>query len=279
VRWIVLVFTLTACVAKPSAPAQRLPEDAGRTGVSGSNGPYQVVQVSWEAVVRIDETIRIDATYPIPRDETPLPVILFIQGGAVEVSRYQWLYDHLASRGYTVVVPHHALNLAVFETDNARFALDSATKLGLVPDGVKVAIMGHSLGGVIAASLFEDPRYAALAFLASYPAEGDVRQRSRPVLSIGGTSDERSTPASVKLGLLKYGAPRALTFVDGLNHYAWVDDATPSELLTDGPLIGSLAAVRADTLLRLDAWLDAVLRDDAAAAQTLEPLLEAVSLQ
>jgi len=223
----------------------------------------------------VNDAITVDAYYPADASSVR-PVFVFAQGGLVGVDRYAWLLTHVASRGYVAVAAHHTFDLAFFEVDNPAIAYESAlTQLkGRIDATSPVAVAGHSLGGVTAAWLFEsNSSWRGLAFFASYPADRDVGQRGRAVLSISGATDKRALPPQVRDGLSNYADPKTLYFVPGMNHYAWTDGATTGELSSDGVVEGELEDVRKNALGVLDAWMDAILLQDASAAAALQTLL------
>lgn len=269
------IALLTPCCISAD-PDPRLSFDATRTGVAGTTGPFGVLHTLWHAQSRVTEAIVIEATYAVPIDETPLPTVVFIHRGDVPPARYQWLQDHIASRGYTVIAPRHFATVPILEADNAQIALDSATELGFVTPGTKIAIAGHALGGTVAALNFAaDDRFAGLALLAATPAPGNLRQRDRPVLAIAGTQDEKVTPDLSRTELERFTAPRWFGLVDGMNHYAWTDENTERDLAGDGNPLGDIGRLRRDATRLLDLWLDGVLRDDAAALAELALITDA----
>jgi predicted dienelactone hydrolase len=264
--------------------------DTVRRGDDGDDGPFGVAHVTLTAQSRVTDPLEIDVEYPaladgrLDRARAPYPAVVFVQGGLVEAARYGWMARHLASRGYVVLRPHHALGLAIFETDNANIAITSlrraaadsstdATLAGAVDARGPVAYMGHSLGGVVAVRQWIDSDATAVVMLASYPADGDpvMCRAGSPVLSLLGANDTRKSPlANYEAGFRTFAEPRWMGLIAGMNHYAWCDDATAGELATDGALDRPLADVRRDALRMLDTFLDAVLRNDTAARTRLD---------
>lgn len=276
---VLVVSLLVSCAnGSPTTPEQRLPSDATRAGLPGDAGPFEVHHTRWHAQSRVTETITVDATYAIADDGIALPVVVFLQRGEVDVSRYGWLFDHIASRGFVCIAPSHFASIASFEPDNATIALESAMRLGFVRTGAKIAISGQAIGGIVAATTFaKDERYAGLVLIASYPdpapEPNDTSQRGRAVLAIAGETDEKIPADDVRTGIARYASPRAFASIPGMNHFAWTDAPTPKEISADGPLGVSLEEARRQALFVLDTWLDATLRDDAAAAIALEAFL------
>ncbi len=260
------------------------------SGTDGTDGPLGAARVTLHANVRVDQALDIEVTYPsnaggelVRASRAPWPAVVFVQGGLVSASRYRWIASHLATRGYVVAVPTHIADLAFFETDNAVLALralqHAATGTGTLAGCVATsaahpgaAVMGHSLGGVVAVREWLAGSFDAVALLASFPAEGDPLhgRAGAPVLSLVGQNDTRKSPAQAYVdGFLRFDPPRLFARIDGMNHYQWTDDATAEELASDGAQGRSNAAVRRDALRILDLWLDATLKNDATAREAL----------
>ena len=257
-----LLSTLVGC----TAPETVLDADVTRTGDWGSLGPEAVVLEHRAAPARVEDRVAYEWIRPEPVAEDA-PLVLFVHGGLVPAERYRWIGIHLASRGYVVAAPAHALDLAIFESGNTRAVLDDIERRrGRVPTGAA----GHSLGGVIADWAFQDdPRIEAAALFASFPAGSGSLPQPGPVLSLSGTTDQSALPSDVQAGAERYPNAR-LHFVEGLNHYGWTDDATASELEGDGPLDRALPELREDAMRVFDAWLDATLKGDADARARLD---------
>lgn len=259
---LILLPSLIAC-ARPG-PLLLLPPDDTRTGALGTDGPDGAALLNLRYDARVVDAVDVEWVYPSDETAAPVradaPTVVFVQGGLVTVDRYRWLAIHLASRGYNVLSPTHPLDLAIFTIGNAEAALDGALD---DPDlapwiGGPVFVGGHSLGGVVAVkNWLADDRFDGVVLLASYPAAGDdpADRAGSPVLALAGSTDESALAADVEAGFERFSAPRTFGLVDGMNHYAWTDDATADELAADGP-VEDLALVRAHALSLLDAWLD-----------------------
>jgi acetyl esterase/lipase len=97
----------------------------------------------------------------------PLPVLVFFYGGnwaSGAKDDYVWMGHALAAMGYVVVVPDYRLvpehPYPDFVFDGAaavRHAVAHAKTYG--GDGSRLALMGHSAGGYIAAMLALDPKF------------------------------------------------------------------------------------------------------------------------
>ncbi len=270
---------LCACQAKPKIGTLLVPPDAARTQ-AGGDGVHGAALTSYDAQARLSEAMRVNITYPANADALPVslamppPIVVLVQGGLVSVARYQWLATHLATRGYTVIAPNHLLDLALLEIDNARIALDDALALDVpwlqpaLSSEAPVAVGGHSLGGVVSAHEWDsDSRFSALFLLASFAAKDEPVEQStgKPVVSLVGSTDQKALPDDVFSGFQRFGQPRLFGLIEGMNHYAWTDDASSNELKSDGVNTRPVPELRRDALRVLDAWLDAKLKGEPQA--------------
>lgn len=238
-------------------------------------GPHGVAVLERTFRVRVDDTVSTRLYFPTTSDGDllagPLPVALFIQGGAVSPDQYSWLSTHLASQGYLVAAPDHFANLAIFSIGNGPDLIDALDRAHLrsgdllkgrvSPD--PALVLGHSLGGVIAikAWLDQPTRFNQLILLQSQPDPADTdRLASRSfdpgqVFAIGASRDERITPETIHADLNLFRDDVPLAIIDGLNHFQLVEGATPTQSALDGAASIDTATGR-DRLLSL---LDLVL--------------------
>lgn len=245
---------------------------------------------------RVSERVQYEVTFPSDGEGRlarggPFGAVVLVSGGLVTPARYRWLSDHLATRGYVVVSPAFALDLAFFQPDNVQAALRGARLAastpghlleGAIASNGKVVAMGHSLGGVVAAWQWIDQSYSGLVLIASFPADrsrllgGDGAR----VVMLSGTEDHRVNQGDLLAGFAAFRAPKLLGLVDGMNHYDWTDNATSSELATDGTPTRPQTLTRRDALRVIDALTDAVLAGSAQAAQELDSgTFEGVTVQ
>lgn len=252
----------------------------------GEDGPFGAAWLRTRVQSRVTDTIDVEVVFPalsdgMPDDDAlPAPPVLMLQGGLVDTARYRWLAAHLAAQGQVVVMPEHPADLAFFAVENGLIAVDGVADGGGVLAGMTstehpAVVMGHSLGGVAAAILFEaQPRIAGLVMLASYPAQSTaVEQREGPVLVLTGSHDLSSTLAEVEQGWARFAGPRWLGVIEGMGHYGWTDDDSPSDLQKGGdqqPGARSDDETRSAALPPLDAFVQAALTDDPADWDVLE---------
>lgn len=280
-----LLFLACAAVPTDPGPLWTAP-DAARDGLAGSDGPFGAASVRYAALARATDVVDATVFYPSDADgwpdpaALPAPTALFVQGGSVATERYRWLAAHLATRGYATVLAEHPRELAFFQPDNSVYAWDRLGELagepgtlqGLIDPDAPALVAGHSLGAVVAAGLWaDDPRLGGVAMLAGYPAGGvDVAGRAgSPALALTGETDGSAPVDTIADNLTEFEDPFLFAVVDGMNHFAWTDDASAADLEGDGPLEGELDAVRDHALGVLDPWMDAAISADAAALAAL----------
>ncbi len=187
---------------------------------------------------RHTDTVTVHVWFPADANGEPVVgpsprrAVVFIQGGAVAPLRYAWLADALAQRGYVVAVPEHVLNLAYFEIDSGLAVRDLLARPpkgslleGLV-DPARIAVAGHSLGGVVASKLALSRQFGALVLGAAYPERSDedaLKALALPSLSVTGRADCQATLEEVSTGALLLPRPRILAVVDGMTHFQFTD--------------------------------------------------------
>jgi len=236
------------------------------------------------------ELVAVDVVAPAAADGSAAVAevgVVLLPGGLVEPSRYLWLARVLARSGMAVALPTFPLNLGFFAIDDARVARRVLVE-GSGPDGVAplvragapIAVGGHSLGGVVAASAAVDGGYDALVLLASYAAGYDpVESLPVPVLSVAGELDCSARLTRVRTEYERFPPQRStLAVVSGLTHYGFTDALTEDEksgCLPSIPLEDGHARL-ADVV---GAFLSARLRGDAAARQRLEDGIDGVVLE
>lgn len=204
-----------------------------RAGTRVSDG---VAQATFEVRLRHTDLRKVTVLFPADDRGAPVgagrPGLVLVQGGFVKAARYQWLAEHLAREGYVVALPEHLLDLAFFEVDNGRAAqaLLTAPEPGSLLDGLvdpgRLAVGGHSLGGVVAVKLALAGGFKALLLEASFPDAAD--QAALPgleaaTLSLAGRADCSAALEKVTQGAALFPSPTALVVLDGVTHYQFTD--------------------------------------------------------
>jgi dienelactone hydrolase len=122
----------------------------------------------------------------VPADTSAVETgIIFYPGGKVEETAYLPLLDGLAKEEYLCVCMHMPLQLAVLDVNGADQVIDA------YPDVENWYIMGHSLGGAMAASYAGEKgdKVEGLILLGAYAAN-DLKESNIQVLSIFGSEDK-----------------------------------------------------------------------------------------
>lgn len=247
----------------------------------GELGPFGVARSTFSAARKTGRWFDVDVHLPMS-EGTPTadnPVVVFVQGGAVERERYHWLAAEVAAAGNIVLSPQYPSDLAIFGCNRSFVALKRARTLDEAGDpvlegtlGERVTAMGHSLGGVVATKqVVRHDAFDRLVLVASYPADGDdVEGLDVPVLSITGSQDGSASLADVRAGAQRF--PHVtLAIVDGMTHYDWTSDVTADELDKEGTeATRPLDETRADALRVLEAHLAGEALDGDFPGVTLE---------
>jgi len=250
---------------------------------------------------RGDRPVPVDLYYPAtasgpnqpPATPPPdgFPAIAFGHGYLMPANVYVWLGLRLAADGFVVAMPRTG---GEFFPSHATFALDLAfvcrhlRALGDDPSSPfhgrmsdLAAAMGHSMGGgcsVLAAA--GDPTVSAVANLAAAetnPSAIAVCQLiSAPALLFAGQNDCVTPPPDHQIPMYDALAStwRTLITLDGASHCQFAAYNLACDL-GEACTPGITREAQQDlTWLLLRPWLRAVLRDDAAARQEFQALLE-----
>lgn len=279
----IVTLGLMLCIAGcqyDEPPQVRLTYDDARGMAYGQSGSWGVGLYERTFRVRVDDAVEALVTTPLgvdlERAQGPFPLVVFVHGGLVPAERYLWLMEHISSRGFVVVAPKHLGDLAFFAQGNAldvtEAMFEANTREGDAFKGVLSTqpglILGHSLGGVVAASAWLDAphRFRHLALLASEPNPSDDFTSREPigdaparVLSVVGSIDGAQAPKAAFEGaqkLIDEGQRVTLAVIKDVNHYQWTSDYTASELEGDGEPILSDEEARQRSVLLLDMLLD-----------------------
>lgn len=244
-----------------------------------------VARLSLEVRGNGTDLIPVSVLFPADSEGRPSsrnnPAVLFIQGGAVSPSRYEWQGVELAKRGYVVAYPRHQLDLAFFAIDNgqaARRALlngEAGTALEGLVDGTRVAVAGHSLGGVVTMKLALQGGFQAAVVQASFQDTADnakVPGLTIPTLYLAGQGDCQAKEAQVREGWATVPAPSALVVLEQVTHYQFTDSQAEDEQ-KGCPVPLELSVAHARVMQAMTAFLSAAL---ASPASVGEPALRAV---
>jgi hypothetical protein len=151
----------------------------------------------------------------IPEQEKITTGIIFYPGGKVKAESYAPLAFELAEKGTMVSIIKMPLHLAVLAPNKANKYINNNEKIN------NWVIMGHSLGGAMAATFSENhpEKLEALIMLASYPANSvDLSDIDIDVLSIYASEDKIADKN--KILVAKERLPETTEFVEikGGNH-------------------------------------------------------------
>lgn len=246
---LALLSTVLLSACAPDPPTVLLEIDRTRTDVFGERGVFGAYLHTRTFRVRVDEAVETDVIVPLA-SRTSFPPVLLLPGGAVDTERYRWLGAHIASRGFTVIAPHHALPI-LFEQGNIYDVFQAVRAVAQDPDDplyravtpdAPAFVLGHSLGGVSAAKVWaSQPNDTTHLVLICSTTDTSDDYSTRPVvfgneriLSLIGTADERVLEETAREGIKTFTVPLTFAAVEGMNHYQVVEDPTESELADDG---------------------------------------------
>ena len=202
-----------------------------------SRNPYTALEEMDDAIALVDDS---NITYYEDRDEirysvdNPIKNIIFIPGGLVTPDSYKYLAISLAAEGYEVVIAKAPFNLAI---------LNPSIGKEFLSDTIDNVIIGHSLGGVTASSVFSgNDSVEAMIFLGSYPIK-DVKDMD--VLYLNAEFDLGMDQEALE-GSYKFTSDSLNISIEGGNHaqYGWygpqkgdgtaeIDTITQQDLVVD----------------------------------------------
>ncbi|WP_144760848.1 alpha/beta hydrolase [Curtobacterium sp. 9128] len=172
--------------------------------------------------------------------------VVFVPGAKVDPYAYMATFRQVVARGTTVVITKPTLHLAFFDLRPL------STFESHAPDVRTWAVGGHSLGGVRACQLADDPGVAGLLLLGSYCAN-DLSGSGLDVLSVSGSRDGLSTPEKVDAARHELPASATTTEVQGANH---ADFGAYGPQPGDGVATISPAAARAQISAAVERWVE-----------------------
>lgn len=180
------------------------------------------------AALQSDPKVQVEAgTWYVfrPVGETPQVGVIFYPGGRVDPRAYAPAAHQIAAQGYLVIITPMPLNLAVFNSDQAREVIAA------FPEIRHWAVGGHSLGGAMAAhfaalnAVSSAPAPVDGLFLwAAYPAEADdLSQLPIRVVCVYGALDGLATTDKIDAARPLLPAQTQFTRLEGGNHaqFGW----------------------------------------------------------
>jgi pimeloyl-ACP methyl ester carboxylesterase len=230
------------------------------------------------------DLIRVTVLYPATDSGTLAGKarngVVFVQGGFVASTRYEWQAQELVRAGSVVAIPENTLQLAFFSIDAGEAArrLLASPPAGSVLEGAvdpeHISVAGHSLGSVVALKLALNGRFNAVVVEAGLPDEADVVKLAalgRPSLSLAGELDCSASLSSVTDGWQKLSSPTAFAVLEGVTHYQFTDSQAEDEKAKCAPAI-SLESAHARIAQALVGFLDAANRDGTVGEAALRSI-------
>ncbi|MCJ1712764.1 alpha/beta hydrolase [Microbacterium sp. M1A1_1b] len=172
--------------------------------------------------------------------------IVFIPGAKVDAYAYMDSFRQVVASGTTVVITKPTLHLAFFDLR------PMSTFERHAPSVTTWAVGGHSLGGVRACQLADDPDVAGLLLFGSYCAN-DLSGSKVDVLSVSGSRDGLSTPAKVDAARVRLPEDATMTEIQGSNHADFgAYGAQPGDLTATIPR----SQARAEISAAVERWVE-----------------------
>jgi hypothetical protein len=219
------------------------------------------------------------------------PVFIFQPGAngffssAITVHSYDLYLKHLASYGYVVLVidetsagmPNGTTFKAVHDWFKTNVA-NTSHWLYTYADPTKVAVGGHSNGGVNASGCLVDrpAEINAIVYFASYPSNNflvtqDVSGYTGSVLDLSGADDATSTPADCRTGYDSFTSANCAFWVSitGMDHGGFGDYVN-----ADQP-VGSIGRTNATATVRhyLVSYLEYIFKNNTVAQANFQSSL------
>lgn len=240
-----------------------------------------VARAEFEVRARGTDIVNVTVIFPSDADGAPQAgrhaSVVFVQGGFVSTTRYEWQARALARAGYIVTIPEHPLELAFFAMDTGEAAKQLLTSppAGSLLDGhvdaSKLVVMGHSLGSVVTVKLALAGGFSAAILEAGYPDTADISKLpalGMPTLSLAGSNDCSAKLDAVKEGWATLPSPSALVVLEGVTHYQFTDSQKEDEAKCMPA--ATIEDAHAEMELALQLFLSTALDDGTVDKQLLE---------
>lgn len=270
---VALVLVLLAGCTLRVAPRVVTPESESATWLAA--GPYRVASrtVTFADATR-DRTLVSTVWWP-QGSVTPAPLVVQVHGFLGNRRGATYLARHLASRGAVVIAATHPTTTrfarggakvqdVVRQPADVRFLIDAVlvpdARLADLPplDAGRIAVMGHSLGGLTATLAayhprLRDPRIAAAISIAGPMAMFEPRFFAGtpvPFLMIGGSADVVVEYRRNALGTLARVPDATVVLIAGASHSGFDHAVAGFRRFVPNPDVFACWALR--RLLRLD---------------------------
>ncbi len=149
---VVTVFILLLYISRKPAVADEYWNDINSTSEVENKynflGRYTVITTKYDAPQ--DDSDKSDNFFQVwyPEEEGTYPLVVMVNGTGVPCSKYEAVFEHIASYGYVVIGNNYGTNWdGKHPSETLQFALDTKEISSMI-DTDKIAIGGHSQGGM-----------------------------------------------------------------------------------------------------------------------------------
>ena len=241
-RWAFAAIACALAVGEASAAGSQ-------TSLGGQAFRVRVFRfVDHSRTIRLPDGSRVPrslvTTVRYPATGGPLPLIVFAHGFALTPATYGRLLNSWAQGGYVVAAPSFPLEKAdapggpnesdlVNQPRDVSFVISKLLALAVRPGGVlegkidpsRIAVAGHSDGGVTVLAVaydhrFRDRRIRAAIVLsgATLPRMGPFPERGPPLLAMQGTADRINAPETTASFFRLARRPKFLLWLLAASH-------------------------------------------------------------